>query len=242
MEEISRLTHVRLSYLEALERGDLEGSLGSGYVKHLLVRYGNCLGLPTEELLQAYRESEPDTSTRGHAYTVHERADAANVSWGARFVLGGVAVCAVGIIAAAILMAITQSDPLAGAAEPTTGTVAAVPPPATTTTTTVAVVASASERPTTSASVSATTVSAGSFALRLTPRDRVWLELTDEASGQVLYRGIRQAGDSLVLEPTGPVRAVVGNPAVVSMKIDGRLLTPPRSTRWLVSSDGVVSR
>lgn len=54
LEEIESLTHIRRSYLEALEREAFEALPGPAYARGFLRAYASCLGLPPQDLLERY--------------------------------------------------------------------------------------------------------------------------------------------------------------------------------------------
>src|SRR5665648_239265 len=53
IEEIATRMDVREAFLRMLEDGELSRKLGPGYIRSLVVRYGACLGLDSEDLLEA---------------------------------------------------------------------------------------------------------------------------------------------------------------------------------------------
>ncbi len=53
LEEIATRMDVRVAFLSMLEEGELSRKLGPGYIRSLVVRYGACLGLDSEDLLEA---------------------------------------------------------------------------------------------------------------------------------------------------------------------------------------------
>lgn len=106
--------------------------------------------------------------------------------------------------------------------------------------------------PSTTTVISATTLLASTtttavqvavpFSMVLEAKEDVWVEFRDATSGEALHVGMVAKDDSLSLEATGPVNAVVGKPGSLTLQIDGRSVQPPNSFRWLVSSTGVQDR
>lgn len=54
LEEIESITHIRRSYLDALEREAFESLPGPTYTRGFLRAYAACLGLPPQDLLDRY--------------------------------------------------------------------------------------------------------------------------------------------------------------------------------------------
>jgi len=82
IEEIATRMDVREAFLRMLEDGELSRKLGPGYIRSLVVRYGACLGLDSEDLLEAVsrlldgahpRELREGRSRRTDAHSVLRR-------------------------------------------------------------------------------------------------------------------------------------------------------------------------
>jgi cytoskeleton protein RodZ len=86
-----------------------------------------------------------------------------------------------------------------------------------------------------------TTTTAGSFTVVFAPSAQVWLEVTDQATGRVYFFGTKGAGERLGLEITGPAKAVVGKPEVLTVTLNGKGVAVPRALVWRLESTGITA-
>lgn len=284
-EEVAAAMEVRVSYITALESGDLSRQLSPGYARSLLVRYCACVGLDPEVFLRQmdqslYKPVKPsDISSPAHLPT--EQGPALNTGRGRRMRTFGFAAIAFVLVCGIAFLVLRSTVgggvTSGGAVTGTTPALSGVAPASSTSTATTASTGTATTKTTTPPRTAATEttnpvgatgpggqttpllksgggVSAGltvtgqpvyssaPFALRIRPTGEVWLKLTDEATGDSLYEGTREADDVLALDAAGPVLVVIGRPTQVKVSVDGQLVSTPRSTKWVISADGVRER
>ncbi|MHB9149868.1 MAG: helix-turn-helix domain-containing protein [Thermoleophilia bacterium] len=241
-EEISRATGLRPAYLEALERGTLESMVAQPYVRSMLTCYGSHLGLDPDALLRSYEAAvDPSPMPTGDA-TGHPPGPSATRRAGGRpngprrrskrewLALWP----ALGVALAGVVISVVVLDPLRldlvgrlGGRHPIT-----------TTTSTSAVETVA---PTTTTQPTSTT-KPKKHTVRIVPTDDVWLELTSESGGTVLFRGMRKAGEELSFSVLGPLKATVGRPQAVKVFLNGEQTPLPRATLWLITATEVRER
>lgn len=267
LEDAAQMAGVRASYLEALERGDLDRKLSPGYVKSMLVRYGDSLGLNPDELLRAYDAdgAHDADGTRPMVLAgptrVYETRSHGRAAWRKRLPVAlGVCVVAALVVVAVLELGLAGDWSLLSAlgirdARVAVATTVSTTPVAPQSTTPTAAAGSQAAAATTGTAAAKAPNLAGlliqderppalpaAFTARLLPKQEVWLELTDAESGEVVFRGTRAKGDALNLELDGPVKAVVGRPGSLSVFFNGKSVKAPQTTLWLLSSQGVHSR
>lgn len=255
LEEVAAAMEVRVAYLEALERGELDRVLGPGYVRSIFTRYAVCLGVDPEPLLAALPPGSGCSRVAGHSPAGGAARGATGRAGLVRYGLLGLA--AVGLVAAAFLGAlhldlIASSGAARATAETTDATLsradlsaagpsdASPPDPKAE----LAKLPAGPDRPWTSGSGAAAAAPAASpsFRVLFTPTDAVWLEVTGERSGRVLFAGTRPKGEILELQVGGPLIIRVGRPEAVEVLLNGAPLAVPNAFRWRISAAGIEVR
>jgi cytoskeletal protein RodZ len=249
-EEISQATGLRSAYLKALEQGTLESMVSDPYVRNMLMRYGSYLGLDPDDLLRAYEasvgssrlgtgdasgQSRGRSPGRGAAGQRNEPRRRAERKWRLRWL-------ALGVFLAGTAIAVVVLDPLrldlsarGETVSLAAGTTEIRPPVTTTTSTMVAAISVVAETQPTATSPKKHTV-------RIVTTGDVWLELTSESGGTLLFRGTRQSGEDLTVSVIGPLKSTVGRPELVRVFLNGVSTPVPGSCLWLITARGVRER
>lgn len=238
--DLAEALQVRSSYLEALERGDLGKVLGPTYVQSILVRYAVCLHIDPEWALRTYeRQAVPPSESvprREQSSVRHESRR--------RAVLAITVIAGATVLGGALLLSSTMAGrPKDSAvAAPTAAVIARASPTSTPLVPTTTV--SATTATTTVEGLGTPPVSqasADTFTVVLTPSAEVWLEITDQASGEVLFFGTKKANEKLSVELSGPAKAVVGKPEALSVTLDAKTVQGPHALVWQLASTGITA-
>jgi cytoskeleton protein RodZ len=256
--QLADVLEVRPAYVEALERGELDGLLGPTYVQSILTRYAVCVDIDPEQALARYG-SQPGQAPElipidwagGREASRLEQRQVRRVSRRRVAIVVAAAVtlaATLGVLALSTTFA--DKSESSTTAAPTTAVAVIVSSTSTvslptttspaTTTTTLRVGAT-----TTTLRAGATTTSTregvGAFTIVLTPSADVWLDITDQASGKSLFFGTKKAGEVLTLALTGPAKAVVGKPEALTVTLDGVKVQAPRAFKWSLAATGVTA-
>ena len=261
-EEISQATGLRVAYLEALEQGTLESVVSGPYVRSMLVCYGSYLGLDPDLLMRAYEATVASSGPRaGDApaqtrvlfagrVAVDKRSKSARGSRRIRRLLW----LALGVALGAAVIAVVLLDPLhldliarVGTVSLAAGTTESRPPLTTTTSATTTSPTTTSPTtttlaPVTTTSVSTTTTKPKKHTVRIVPAGEVWLDITSESGGTVLFRGTKKAGEELSFKVLGPLKVTVGRPEMVAVFLNGVAAPLPGSGLWLITATEVRER
>jgi cytoskeletal protein RodZ len=208
LADAQRNTDIRLKYLEALERGDLDALPGWAYARAFVRTYARALGLDADKLVAEFEDAAPPPPEEMEIEPV-------GLPVARRFPMHRVALALVGIGAIALVVwAATSSHSKKSPpvqASPPARTIApqpalSNPPPAVTTTTT-------------TQPVSATLI------VRAT-RGRCWLIVRagGSANGNVIYEGTLASGETKMFsEPNLWIR--LGAPSAVDVTRGGKSVT-----------------
>lgn len=96
--------------------------------------------------------------------------------------------------------------------------------------------------PVTTTSVSTTTTKPKKHTVRIVPAGEVWLDITSESGGTVLFRGTKKAGEELSFKVLGPLKVTVGRPEMVAVFLNGVAAPLPGSGLWLITATEVRER
>jgi cytoskeletal protein RodZ len=252
LEELSHALDVREEYLEALERGELGLLLGPSYVESIAVRYAVGVGMdPEQALSDAAEVPEPP-------HPSDDRPDSGWVAQGRRSLHGGMSSLGRPVLVALLLAAVvvatlavlesTSVISLTEAISASTGrTVTTVGVPvavsttssvASTTTTTDSTTATTTTATSTGASTATTAV--GGFVVVFAPLADLWLEVTDQKTGKVIFAGLRTTGERLKLPFSSPAYVRVGRPEALKVSFNGRVVKTPTALEWSLSSKGIA--
>jgi cytoskeleton protein RodZ len=206
IEEASTATHIRASYLDALEHERFEELGGNVYAKGFLRSYAGYLGLDPAPLLEAYRAQErPDAPLFEHA---------PRAIGGLRGGRRGPNWLAVAIVCVAVILVVSLWSLLRPAPEPS----GAAPPFAQTPTTTRARAA------TTAPPTTATPVPKGVVVvLRYTAPS--WTRVTTD--GRLEFEGTPGASERRTFRARRTIDLVLGAPSMVRLQVNGKELGVP---------------
>lgn len=177
LADAQRNTDIRLKYLEALERGDLDALPGWAYARAFVRTYARALGLDADRLVAEFEEAAPPPPEEMEIEPVG--LPAARRFPVGRAVLGVVGVCAIALVVWAATSSHSKKSPPAQVSPPPLASQPAQPPPPPPTPTT-----------TTTQQVSATLV--------VRARGRCWLIVRagGTQNGAVLYEGTLDPGET----------------------------------------------
>ncbi len=249
-QDMAQILEVRPEYVEALERGELHSFVGPSYVRSILVRYAVCVELDPEQVLKMPLATASASSAIEHEYEADSWVVYPEAPGHARRLVSKrriiIAAAAAGLLVAAALGALQVMSIFPRGDERAIATAQTTAQPAGTTSTTSAPVTTVAPvattvRVTTPASVAMVPAAAHTvkYTVLFSASAEVWLEVTSEKSGRVLYSGSKAAGEDLRLVLTRPIRAVVGKPEAVSLTVDGVEAVTPHTQVWRVSAAGV---
>ncbi|HEX5450721.1 MAG TPA: helix-turn-helix domain-containing protein [Gaiellaceae bacterium] len=206
LADAQRSTDIRLKYLEALERGDLDSLPGWAYARAFVRTYARALGLDADQLVAEFEEAAPPPAEEMEIEPIGlppaRRFPARRVAFGV-VALGTVAL----VVWAATSSHSKKSPPTK--ASPPPRAVAPQPSP---------------ESPPPGAQVTTTTTQQASATLIVrATRGRCWLIVRADgsANGDVLYEGTLDAGESKTFsEPNLWIR--FGAPSAVDVTRGGK--------------------
>lgn len=210
LADAQRSTDIRLKYLEALERGDLDALPGWAYARAFVRTYARALGLDADKLVAEFEAEAPAPPEEMEIEPIG--LPPARRFPARRVALAGVTLAAVALVAWAATSSHSKKSPPAQASPPPR-TVAArqTQPPPTTVQVTTTTTATTTTQP-----VSTTLV------VRAT-RGRCWLIVRagGTASGAVLYEGTLSPGETKTFaEPNLWIR--FGAPSAVDVTRGGK--------------------
>lgn len=134
LEEIENVTHIRRSYLEALEREAFELLPGPAYTRGFLRAYAACLGLPPEDVLDRYPSTTPGSVPQRESPVEVRITPALRMSPVRRAVIGVGLLAALGVVFVGIVLYIQVREFAQTAPQGSSGGGAPLPSPTTPTT------------------------------------------------------------------------------------------------------------
>lgn len=206
LADAQRSTDIRLKYLEALERGDLDALPGWAYARAFVRTYARALSLDADRLVAEFEEAAPPPPEEMEIEPIG--LPPARRFPAGRVALGAIGLCAVALVAWAALSSHSKKSP----------PVQVSPPPRT--------VASQPVQPSPpppSVQVTTTTTQQLSATLVVRARGRCWLIVRagGTANGAVLYEGTLDAGETKTFaEPNLWIR--FGAPSAVDVTRGGK--------------------
>ena len=206
LADAQRSTDIRLKYLEALERGDVDALPGWAYARAFIRTYARALGLDADQLVAQFEEADPPPPKEMEIEPIG--LPVARSFPARRVALGVVALGALALVAWAAASSHSKKSPPAQASPPPR-TVAAQPvqPPTTT------------QMTTTTQQVSATLIVRAA-------RGRCWLIVREggTANGAVLYEGTLVPGETKTFsQPNLWIR--FGAPSAVDVTRGGKAVS-----------------
>jgi cytoskeleton protein RodZ len=229
LSEAAAQLHCDEVLLRALEADRFEELGAPVFVQGHLRRYGDYLGAPTDQLMQAWaalraeKLAEPDLARipRAPVPAVDPKV------WTRRATIAGTTV----IIAAAAWLILrwgSESVPAPALAtpEPAPTPTAAMAMTTDTPTAEVEAVVAPAVTPVVAPAAVAIPETSGMAVLRLIPRQSSWIEVYDAANRRRYY-GNAAAGTPLALRGDAPFSVVLGRADAVAIELDGRPITVP---------------
>ncbi len=225
--QVSQRTCIRETIIRGIERGDYSACGGDFYARGHIRSIARAVGADPEALIREYDETQGAPRAMSAA-DVFEPATPIKIrerrgpNWSVAMVLA-LAVL-VGLVVYHLVSSSSHSPPAAsssgsrhvgttahkpGAKPATHPTPTATPPPAL----------------------------AGEVVIRLTATEACWVQLTT-ASGTQIYQGIINPGGSMNWTENQAVSLVLGNPAGVSLTVNGKNPVPAGSTQPVTLSLG----
>lgn len=208
LADAQRSTDIRLKYLEALERGDLDALPGWAYARAFVRTYARALSLDADKLVAEFEEVEPPPPEEMEIEPVG--LPAARRFPARRVVLGGAALAALALVAWAAASSHSKKSPPAQVSPPAR-TVASQPvqPP-----------------PPPAPQVTTTTQPVSTTLVVRAARGRCWLIVRagGTANGAVLYEGTLDPGETKTFsEPNLWIR--FGAPSAVDVTRGGKAVS-----------------
>jgi cytoskeleton protein RodZ len=263
--EVAERLHLTEATLEALESGRLEGLGASVYARGHLRRYAELVRVPEEEIMAAYEAwsgrlaALPDLR---HVITAPAvRSGSRRFELHPRHALIGAIVL---VLAALVWWAMRKAPRVtASVPPPSTRTVVAkaaeapkpraeappsTPPASPAAAPSVAATSEAGSAPPVHAPAAAVPTSAsvpsGQVRLALSFSDDSWAEIYG-ANGTQLFHGLARAGSQHHVMGSAPMRIFLGNPAVVTLELNGKALMftgkpNARPRRFSLDTSGLV--
>ncbi len=233
LTEAAAQLHCDEVLLRALEADRFEELGAPVFVQGHLRRYGDYLGAPTDQLMQAWaalraeKLAEPDLARipRAPVPAVDPKV------WTRRATIAGTTV----IIAAAAWLILRWGSesvpapalaPAEPAPTPTASMTMTTDTPTAEVEAAVASTAASAPAPVVAPAAVAIPETSGMAVLRLIPRQSSWIEVYDAANRRRYY-GTAAAGTPLALRGDAPFRVVLGRADAVALELDGRPITVP---------------
>jgi cytoskeletal protein RodZ len=205
--QVSQHTRIRESIIRSIEAGDFSPCGGDFYARGHIRSIADVVGTDPVPLVQEYDEEHGPVGNM-RAAQIFEPATPIRIREPRRLHLGRVlAVVLLAVIGFGVyhLVSSTGGQKAAAATSAAPRVLTAKPKP----------------KPAAKPKTAATAVPKDQAVIKLTAVTNCWVGL-NSATGQSLYQGIVQAGQTVTWDEKHPVSLVIGNPPGVELTVDGK--------------------